>query len=184
MMTERLLTMAIAGGFSLWFLLSILYQVRPFAGKIGRFDRLGLLPRWTFFAPNPGIYDHHIIYRECDPAVRPETLDSGCGEGLSGWRQLEGLCNGGNVPLVWNPQRRVTKTITDVVNALMTARRIFQDRPNLIQFTLEYFLLLHLVQRHVREGAFCQFAVVRSHGFSGDRTPGIVFLSNFHRVAP
>ena len=183
-MTEQVVSVAMATVFAAWLLLSILYQVRPIANRLGRYDRLGLLPRWTFFAPNPGIYDHHIIYRECDPARVQDVLAHGTGDGLSGWKQLDGLCSGYNVPLVWNPQRRVTKTITDVVNAMMTVRRAVEHRPNLIQFTLEYFLLLHLVQRHVRQGALCQFAIVRSHGFAGEREPAIVFLSNFHPAAP
>ena len=182
-MLEQVVTVSIGAFFALWFVLSIGFQVRPIASRLGRYDRLGLLPRWTFFAPNPGIYDHHIIFRECDPSVDPTVVQLEGGDALTPWRELDGLCTGNNVPLIWNPQRRVTKTITDVVNSMAVTRRLFKDKPNLIQFTLDYFLLLHLVQREARDGALCQFAIIRSHGFIGDRAPNVVFISNFHRVA-
>lgn len=176
-------TLPIIALFALWFLVSVLFQIRPVAARIGRFDRLGLLPKWTFFAPNPGIHDHHIIYRECDASLDvAKARDAGPVAGLSPWRQLADLCSGHNILFVWNPQRRVTKTISDLVNSLAITRRAVAGSPHLIQFTVDYFLLLHLVQRGASECVKRQFAIVRSHGFASERSTELVFISNFHNV--
>jgi hypothetical protein len=169
--------------FSIWFLLSVGFQIAPISAKIGRFDRFGFLPRWTFFAPNPGTYDHHLVYRECGADVDVssiEKLDS-VGPLLSPWQQVERLNGGVCIPFIWNPHRRVTKTVTDIVNTLVVARTHLNN-PDFIQFTVEYFMLLHLIARDAPASVQRQFAIVRTHGFLGDRTPELVFISNFHRM--
>src|SRR5690348_12432463 len=48
-----------------WFILSILNQFGfAWFDKITRHDHFSLLPLWTFFAPNPGQSDYHLIYRD------------------------------------------------------------------------------------------------------------------------
>ena len=174
----------VAAVFGIWFVLSIGYQVSWFSGKIGRFDKFGFLPRWTFFAPNPGTYDHHLVYRECSADVDVTSvgqLDTP-GLELSGWQQVPELYRGHSLPFLWNPQRRVTKTVSDIVNNLVLARARLKGDANFVQFTVEYFLLLHLIARNAPPSVQRQFAIIRTHGFEGGRTPELVFISNFHRM--
>ena len=125
-----MLTAALALILAVWFVLSALNQINPISARLGPYDPLGLLPRWTFFAPHPGIYDYHLLYREC------ESLETQLGtmemveaaKHLVGpWTQVPAICPGSARFMLWNPQRRVTKTITDIVAGLTTLRLTYPD---------------------------------------------------------
>lgn len=50
--------------FALWLLISIVWQFQfKSLTAIKEFDFIGIFPNWTFFAPNPGTSDYHIVYR-------------------------------------------------------------------------------------------------------------------------
>jgi hypothetical protein len=183
-MISQLGDLTVISAFVIWFLLSVGNQIGPVADKLARFDRFGFLPRWTFFAPNPGIYDHHLVFRECGAEVDVSSVDrlEAAAPHLSAWLEVSDLYSGRSFPFLWNPQRRLTKTISDVVNGLVIARNRFSEKPDVVQFTVEYFLLLHLVQRGAAGPSQRQFAIVRTHGFTDDRQTQLVFLSNFHPV--
>jgi len=182
-MLEIIVIRAIEFGFAIWFALSIAYQFSAVSEKLGPFDRFALLPRWTFFAPNPGMQDHHLVYREClsgDIDLSTLQAQEAASANLSSWREVTDLCPGFAIPLLWNPQRRVTKTITDVSNSLLTMRRRSPEGAKYAHFTVEYFLLLHLTMRDARAPARRQFAVLRTHGFGAERSARAIFLSKFH----
>jgi hypothetical protein len=145
----------VCAAFFAWFSLSVLHQVRLFSSKMGRFDPLGLLPRWTFFAPNPGIYDYHIVYREVNDGdgsdLNPDTSNS--------WRHIQ---------------------IISETAARMLRKKI---APDVVPYTPSYFLMTHLAQRGVTRGSKIEWAIVKSHGFHGNRTFSPVFVSNVHEVA-
>jgi hypothetical protein len=53
-----------ACGAVLFFLaLTLVYQCDRFGSRISQYDLLHILPRWTFFAPNPAMRDCHIVCR-------------------------------------------------------------------------------------------------------------------------
>lgn len=165
-----------------WLAGSAAYQFRAVSNLIGRYDRFGLLPRWTFFAPNPGIHDHHLMYRECHSDADLSTPEGAASAlaALSSWREVADLVPGHSYLFVWNPQRRVTKTMSDIINNLSAARHKNPDFVRYIQFTVEYFWLLHLVLRGASPAVQRQFAVIRTHGFGSDRKAEVVFVSKFH----
>ena len=49
--------------FCLWLFTTILYQFDKCAVVISKFDVFHIIPRWTFFAPNPGQHDMHLGQR-------------------------------------------------------------------------------------------------------------------------
>jgi hypothetical protein len=168
----------VCAAFFAWFSLSVLHQVRLFSSKMGRFDPLGLLPRWTFFAPNPGIYDYHIVYREVNDGdgsdLNPDTSNS--------WRHIQIISETAAIPLLWNPERRIAKTISDISNSIIGMLRE-KIAPDVVPYTPSYFLMTHLAQRGVTRGSKIEWAIVKSHGFHGNRTFSPVFVSNVHEVA-
>jgi hypothetical protein len=179
-----MLESALAAILVIWLVLSALNQINPISTRLAPYDPLGLLPRWTFFAPHPGIYDYHLLYREC------ESLDAQLGtlqmveaaKHLVGpWMQIPDICPG-STQLCWNPQRRVTKTITDIVAGLTLLRLEYPNLGDGVQFTSYYWLLLHLIQRESRRAGQRQFAVIQSHGFPPERKSAVFFISNFHLV--
>lgn len=51
--------------FIIWFCLSVLNQFKlKFMLKVLEYDYFHLLPFWTFFAPEPGVSDHELMYRD------------------------------------------------------------------------------------------------------------------------
>lgn len=179
-----MLASALAATLVIWFVLSALNQINPISTRIARYDPLGLLPRWTFFAPHPGIYDYHLLYRECqslETLLATVQMVEEAKDLVGPWIQVPAVCPGSARFMVWNPQRRVTKTITDIVAGLTMLRLEYPKLGDGVQFTSYYWLLLHLVQREAQRGQR-QFAVIQSHGFPPQRTSAVFFISNFHLV--
>jgi len=168
--------------FSVWFLMSILYQVNWISSWIGRYDYLSLLPKWTFFAPNPGTYDHHIIYRECGANVDTSSPDKwlNLSSRLSPWQELSYADLESGIPFLWNPKRRMTKAISDIANSFAAASLRHSAFSQYMPFTLEYFLITHLVQQKATPNTQFQWAIVRSHGFSENRQSHPFLVSKFH----
>lgn len=171
---------------SLWFSLSVAYQVRWISSRLGRYDPFGLLPKWTFFAPNPGTNDHHVIFRECrasDDLSEPVAWQQHS-ELISQWKELEiAAFDCPNIPLVWHPSRRVSKVLSDLVNSLILARRLHEDFSKFMELWVEYLMITNLVDEHARPGTQFQWALVRSHGFGDRGEVRIVLLSRFHLKA-
>lgn len=156
-----------------WFLLTVVYQFGWLTKPIRRYDYFRLIPRWSFFAPNPGHHDYHVVYR-----------DRHGDDTLSAWQEVTALNCGHNVSCLWNPQRRVTKTVSDVIKNITIMRLNEQVPSEYIKFALVYLLLLQFVQAGGPLGTLRQFAIVRTHGFD-DRRPAnlhLVFLSDFHVI--
>lgn len=185
---NKVLTMlasTLAVTLAIWFVLSALNQIDPISKRLGPYDPLGLLPRWTFFAPHPGIYDYHLIYRECaslePPLTNPQMFEE-VKHLVGPWTQVPGLCPGSSRFMLWNPQRRVTKTISDIVAGMTMLRLAYPTLGDGVQYTTFYWLLLHLIQQTSQRQGQRQFALIQSHGFPPDRESLVFFMSNFHPV--
>jgi hypothetical protein len=165
--------------FTSWFVLSVFFQFRKLSAKMSRYDPLGLLPRWTFFAPNPGIYDYHIVYR----AIAGEDTKVNESFTATSWQNIQIFRASSAIPFLWNPERRVSKTVSDATNSIIGVLRQSTKGQDLVCYTPAYFLITHLAQRATALGTKIEWAIVRSHGFRGDRVISPVFVSNVHEVA-
>lgn len=182
-----MLVSALAAILVIWFALSALNQINPISTRLGPYDPLGLLPRWTFFAPHPGIYDYHLLYRECESVETPLTTPQMCEAAkhvVGPWMQVPGIYPdaGSSRFMLWNPQRRVTKTITDIVAGMTQLRLTYPKLGEGVQYTTYYWLLLHLIEQQSRREGQRQFALVQTHGFPPERESALFFMSNFHVV--
>jgi hypothetical protein len=157
---------------SVWLLATILYQLAPFQGRIGRLDGLKLLPSWSFFAPSPANRDSHIVVRE--------LLSDGA---LSAWSPVCFFPSRSLLDLLWNPAKRPRKILRDAAKSIRhTARRSLSR--NVVQCSLPYLVILHhcLMQRSRAQSAVAvQFAVVDTSGRE-ERRLWITFISEFHRL--
>ena len=165
--------MALAAVFSIWLVLTIGKQFRhPFFRRIGRLDTFNLLPIWTFFAPNPGKTDLHILFRD--------ALGDGS---LTGWQEiLHGHKR--RIRLLWNPAKREDKILRDCVQVLRRSERELSARPALF-FTVPYLMILgHVLRASIPDYAAArQFLLVEEGCYpGGDTIP--VFMSSFHSVSP
>ncbi|HKF47673.1 MAG TPA: hypothetical protein VKB38_09980 [Terracidiphilus sp.] len=131
-----------------WLLVSVPNQ---FTNRLGawvtRINAFGFIPKWTFFAPIPGTFNYHLIYRDLyqDGSAMP-------------WLEVD-WCTGRRwFHAVWHPRRLTTKLIIDSINGLgevilhMTREGTDVERdPQSLILSTPYVLLLNLVMSMPRQ---------------------------------
>ncbi|NIZ90050.1 hypothetical protein [Kineococcus rubinsiae] len=166
---------AIAVGFlALWLVLSALAQVSDRALRaMRRFDVLGLIPAYNFFAPTPGTLDYHILVR-----------DRGADELLTSWRELPYL-PANPFAFAWNPGRRHNKAIFDVMKDLAVWIDELGPHNASIYLSTPYLTLLDHVSATPRThpATRTQFVLMSSRRRHGAVDIAPVFLSSFHPLA-
>jgi hypothetical protein len=152
----------------IWLLLTVPYQYVPWSQHIARYDLIGLLPRWTFFAPNPAISDLHLLVRD--------RLENGQ---YTDWQELQLSHDRIWYESLWNPAKRARKAFNDAAQLLKTiTRRDGMWAPG----SLPYLILLNCCvhglpkQDNAKER---QFSIVESVG-RNERKLWIIYTSQFH----
>lgn len=159
---------------AIWFAVSALVQFLParWDEKCRRWDLFSLLPRWTFFAPNPGVSDYHLLYRD-------RLGNSAFGH----WKEVSLDPKRTLTKAVWNPQKRNAKLLTDAVRGLVRIAGVYS--PPGYKTTMPYLVILNFVASLPRwplaDGT--QFLIMESFGFVSNRTPRVVFRSEVHRLS-
>lgn len=172
-MTSQIYTYSILTFFSVWLLISICCQFNK--TKIGTFlrqlDLFSLIPYWSFFAPNPGTTDYHLLYRD--------KVDSNTG---SYWKEYKLSSNRSLVGAVWNPKKRTKKVLSDAVSSLITLSKDLKD--NEYKTTLPYIALLNFIASIPRgnTATATQFMIMESYGHFTERKPVVIFRSEFHKI--
>lgn len=164
--------------FGTWFALSFLKQ-EP-TRKLNWTDRLDpsgmLIPDWRFFAPNPGMWDNHLLYRD--------ELDDGT---TTPWREVNPSAQRFWVHILWYPDRRDEKALFDLVSAIArtTVDERFTDVRD-IQVTTAYLMLINYISRrqpHHPHAKATQFLISRSAGRDEGEPPLALFLSDVHPLS-
>lgn len=198
---EPILTVLIGTTFCGWLVATVGVTANAWANEDGQDDRFSemlgsltfLTPNWNFFAPHPGQYDYHLLYRN----KRPDGS-------VSEWEELTEITETPNrLKWAWNPQLYRAKAMFDIGQDLSkklaethppadadTAQNDDQDGIDHMQtiqsndhiVTTQYMLLLNYVsQRAKEEGADkTQFMLMRSS--LREEEPAPMFISNFHNV--
>jgi len=155
-----------------WLFLSVLNQFSfPFMNAVTQYDRWALLPRWTFFAPNPGCTDFRLVYRTFDAQDQP-----------SPWREVSMVRERALLDAIWNPDKRRSKALVDLTQALLLARRKC-DEPAVLMTSFSYVAIAHYIDRlpRLQESAQSwQFLVLQTHGIFAESTPDILIRSGVH----
>ena len=156
---------------AVWLAITLLAQLRTFAPAISSKDPFHLVPRWTFFAPNPGIRDYHLI-------IRDKNSDGVLHE----WLPVPISPARPRIAFVWNPPQRQKKIVSDAIQSLKRQRQFCTNCPDSLTLSLPYLCLLHAacslapISPRATER---QFAIVESSGHD-DRKIWVSFLSRFH----
>ena len=136
-------------------------------------DVFGLLPVWTFFAPNPGMTDYYLLYRD--------RLPDGS---YDNWRKVElkPADNGFRLAL-WNPAKRKSKALSDIFSSLI--RTANHRDPDTLMATVPYILILNFItsRPHSLGANATQFMILEHGGFAGE--PGrsrVLMTSGSHRL--
>lgn len=166
-------SVCIAAIFAIWFLASIIHQFRfKWWHTFARFDVFNLLPRWTFFAPNPGRTDLHLVFRSLTDS-HPGPWIEVKSTRFNAWRW------------VWNPTRYSNKVISDLVNNLHQIMYANKNYPRAIIFSGPYISLLNIVMHQPvpdKTATHRQYAIVATQGFQEDRMIVIKYISEIHHV--
>ncbi len=136
-------------------------------------DVFGLIPIWTFFAPNPGMTDYYLLYRD--------RLPDGS---FDNWRtvELKDAENGGRFA-IWNPTKRKHKALSDMVSSLLSLAK--HGRHEGLIATVPYILMLNVVtsRPHSLGANGTQFMVLEHAGISGEpERSRVLVMSGIHRL--
>jgi hypothetical protein len=105
--------------FSVWFVFSVFWQFERFRNSnvLRFFNKLNILPIWTFFAPRPGITDLHLLFRD-------RKADNSC----SDWTEIDVFEKRETYHFLWNPLKRNNKLIVDALSQLKTLKKIQEEK--------------------------------------------------------
>lgn len=173
---ETIWSLCVGALFACWLAGSVVNQFRLGSWrKVTAHDRFMLLPRWTFFAPNPGRTDPHLVFRDCRD----------CEPGP--WREIGWAPPNRWLWWLWNPGRYPRKAVSDLAAAVMTgAAAATGSDARLATLSPAYIALLQCVmaQPGAVSGGLRQFALVHSRTFAAQRPLQVAFVSEWHRVEP
>jgi hypothetical protein len=167
---------------AIWFLLSIVgqFQVKS-VELIRKYDLLRLIPMWTFFAPNPGHTDYHLLYR--DKSIDDSII-------ITPWQEIPLTTRRGRLEFLWNPFKRETKVVSDAVHYLCNFIELHLELQtpikavrSAIMLSTPYFILLGIVTsrgKKTQHGKYRQFALAESFGFNSNQKPNLILCSAFH----
>ena len=162
-------------GLAVWFLTSVLFQYR--GGKllnfVKRWDHYSLIPRWTFFAPNPYTHDFEILFRNRYP-------DST----MCAWT-LHRAASPSHRNGIWNPAKRSQKAIIDlcgnIMGSLHDASKFELDPAECLAGSSSYQALQKYVQGlpNPTMATERQFTIVLTEGYRKPNERRILLVSPF-----
>lgn len=156
--------------------LTILNQFGPSRWNIVRGkDHLNLIPIWTFFAPNPGQTDYHLMYR----------FQNSTGQ-MSAWIEIPLAEQRTARSWIWNPEKRSKKVLADIVASFIDAGAMQCEHDTDYLLTLPYLLLLRVVCTHAGThhsvDEVVQFVLAETKGFARSEAPHLLMVSRFHAL--
>jgi hypothetical protein len=161
----------VSSALMLWLAASALAQLKfpPFR-RLRRLDLLGLVPIWTFFAPNPATGDVYFVYRDR-------------GEGVGRWTEIRIRSPRRSALVsVWNPDRRAAKALFDLAAEMDSVAHT--RAKGAVQLSVPYLALLEFTcsQAHFPDTRETQFMLLSDQGLDYGSDPVPVFLSDWHAL--
>lgn len=158
----------------LWLIATVINQFNyPWVQKTLSFDVFHLLPRWTFFAPNPGTSDYHVLYRQMD---KDKNISKFIEIPLHGKRKISSF--------IWNPHKRVKKTLLDLAMTMNRQISFPEINENNIKLSFSYIAFLNFLSSVPKNSdtESIQFIILMSNGFKDKGEPNLIICSEFHNV--
>jgi hypothetical protein len=146
-------------------------------GFLVKIDPFRVLPLWTFFAPNPGVSDYHLLYR----------TRNGKGD-ISSFINIR-LRNKKNfMNAIWNPPKRSQKALNDFAQEIkrqIAVHNLDDESQHLLKLSLSYIAILHYcteINRGASDTESVQFMILESFGYFELAEPRLVLNSDFHQI--
>jgi hypothetical protein len=180
---------AVAVVLGVWLVCTILGQFATVTrgkrfGWVRRWDYAGLIPTWTFFAPNPATADLHVVYRD--------RLADGT---LTPWTEALFIEPRRYWHVFWNPGKRQRKVFTDLIGTLSRQlarvkarsrrknKRRYHPLPKFLHTSLPYLAILNYVSclPRLNRSSATQFALFRAEDGNADRAR-LLIVSALHEL--
>jgi hypothetical protein len=173
-------------GFITWILLMIPWQfqkVREKAHFLAWINRAKILPVYTFFSPNPGKVDSHLLYRDSKSEGNTSVTE---------WREVITIPKRQAYSFIWNPEKRINKLVIDAVAELRSLNNFYyklklsaEDLAVFFQLNRGYIALLNFVSDFDKlspDSTHRQFMIVDVTVKDNQRQTSPLFISGFHRL--
>ncbi|TKC06224.1 hypothetical protein [Pedobacter frigoris] len=164
---------AVIAFYGIWFLGTICHQFDyKWVAGIRKFDYFRILPRWTFFAPNPGTTDYHLLYRHMDK-----------NDQVSDFKEIP-LHDRHASSFIWNASKRSKKVLFDLVQEMNRICNREDVNEAAVKLSFSYICILNFLTKipKAQDTKSIQFAIVASSGFIEYGEPTLTFCSDFHHV--
>jgi hypothetical protein len=135
-------------------------------------DYFALIPSWTFFAPNPGVTDYQIFYRD-------KLLDGQ----YNNWKQVK-YRNNSLLHSILNPDKRRRKAIAECCISILNAASK-NKKENAILSSFPYLVILTYIMS-MPKNSLCeyrQFLIACTFGYTLSKEPKILFISHLHNIS-
>ena len=163
-----LIDSVIGATFFVWFVLTVAAQLQGrLSSKLREYDNCGLIPAWTFFAPNPISRNYYLMFRDITPKA------------CTPWREAFTHPEPSLIQVLWQPLRREEKALSDVMFHLTKqAAEVSSER---LYLSMSYLALLHYVTSlpHAAEATATQF-MLTARATNQPFVP--LFLSALHQL--
>jgi len=157
----------VSGVLATFFVASALFQIKKIQSIIAKYNFLGLLPNYSFFAPKPLVNDFRLVYK----LVSSEEQE---------WIEVPMYRRFSLVRVFWHPFKYYNKGMIDTCQFLMQEFRALETK-KYIQLSLHYLTVLLAISKHVKSsGIDCsevRFAIVTSEGREDLKISKVLFAS-------
>src|SRR5919112_1882947 len=158
----------------IWLLLSIIAQFNEikWTQRIRDQDHFKVIPSWTFFAPNPGISDYQILYRD--------MLFDGQ---LSNWKEIS-YRNMSILHSMYSSDKRRRKAIAESCKILLQDANNDPENKSIL-ISIPYLTILTYIMS-MPKNRLCenrQFLIARTFGYIQSKQPEILFISHQHKLS-
>lgn len=160
-----MLELVIESAFVLWFLISVAAHIPAWKGIRHKISLGGLLPNWYLFTAQLLVQDLCLRSRRQNSA-----------ESFTLWMDVPIRLPQRRLLFIWNPERRLSKSVLDCVDAIIQAR-IRGKREQALQ-SMPFYLLREWAQRYSQlEPQSLQFCIALRTKQFGSIQHQILFLS-------
>ena len=162
------------GLFAILLVATLLQQsANPQYSRFRAADFLGLLPMWSFFAPNPARHDMYILWRLIDAGGLPAE-----------WRELTNGSSGKWYQMLFYPGRRHSKIIFDLVQDLQ--RSLATGHEGTVTSDRAYIAIKNFARRQAQRSrqdhVGFQLCAIKDAGFDQAEQPEVMFLSKHYLI--
>ena len=162
----------VCGTLAILTIASVFHQINYTKGKLGSWDKLGILPNYSFFAPNPINKDFRLVYRFI-------------GDTDETWKEVPVYNISFFYKSVWNPFKYYNKGIIDTCQQLLMDYHQVANK-NHVQLSEGYIRILQMIAGHLHERhqntKTIKFAIVSSVYEQGNLKLNNVEFASFQHL--